>query len=328
MKARIGLLVLVLAVAAGIYVVQSRSDEPSGAAPSPSAAAGETAGASQGANGGAGGSPAATPSDASSPSPSGSAASDRPSDSPSAPSSGKASPTSPDPSPTGELAGLGEETAAMVLANLPDETVKDVDGVPTVTNPDSLLVMANKKRNLPADYTPDDLTVPNVAFSFDGDDEKKKMREPAARALEKLFAGAKKAGLTLKAVSGYRSYARQKAIFDNNARLKGEETANRTSARPGQSEHQTGLSMDVSSASVGYALEESFAKTKEGKWLAAHAADYGFIIRYPKGKETITGYAYEPWHIRYVGKEVAKEIMDRGITLEEFFDAVEVSAKK
>jgi D-alanyl-D-alanine carboxypeptidase len=218
---------------------------------------------------------------------------------------------------------------ALLVANLPDSNVKtDKQGLAIVTNTSSLLAVVNKKRNLPSTYTPSDLVIPDVAFSFSGDSPKKQMRKEAANALESLFKAAKEDGFTLKAVSGYRSYASQKSIFENNAAIKGEEVANRTSARPGQSEHQTGLAMDVSSASAGYALEENFGETKEGKWLAEHAAEHGFIIRFLKGKESITGYSYEPWHVRYVGKDVAKEIADKNLTLEQYFDAVAADNKK
>ncbi|MCC3374580.1 D-alanyl-D-alanine carboxypeptidase family protein [Cohnella sp. REN36] len=211
--------------------------------------------------------------------------------------------------------------AAILTENAPNKTIKtNKDGLAVVTNTSSMYVLVNKKRNLPSTYKPADLVVPDVAFSFAGDSPKKQLQRPAARALEKLFAAASEDGITLKAVSGYRSYATQKSIFDRNASLKGAEVANKTSAVPGQSEHQTGLAMDVSSASANYELEEKFASTKEGKWLAANCAEYGFIIRFLKGKEDITGYSYEPWHIRYVGKEAAKEIMKQKITLEEYLE--------
>ena len=187
-----------------------------------------------------------------------------------------------------------------------------------VENPQDILVLVNKEYNLPADYIPPDLVQPDIPFSFSEDLPKKKMRAEAARALEELFRQAAAEGIELAGVSGYRSYQRQEAIFNYRARERGEEVANRTSARPGQSEHQTGLAMDVSSASVGYALIEDFGNTKEGLWLAENAPRFGFIIRYPKGKEHLTGYSYEPWHIRYVGVEAAQEIAARGLILEEY----------
>ena len=213
---------------------------------------------------------------------------------------------------------------AWAEGNLLGETIsRDGASPAVVTNPSSLYAVVNKKRNLPSDYVPGDLTVPDVPFSFSGNAEKKQMRQDAAAALEKLFAGAENDGIELKAVSGYRSYARQQTIFNQNARKEGEEAANRTSARPGQSEHQTGLAMDVSSASVGYALDTRLGEMKEGIWLAAHAAEYGFIIRYPKDKQDETGYTYEPWHIRYVGKEAARDIARSGLTLEQYYEKLE-----
>lgn len=189
-----------------------------------------------------------------------------------------------------------------------------------VTNDEAIEVVVNKQRALPDGYIPPDLVEPNVDFSFSEKVEKRLMRKEAAEALEKLFDGAKADGIQLYAVSGYRSYTRQVQIFDNNVRTQGREKAMKFSAEPGKSEHQTGLAMDVSSKSAGFGLEQSFGDTAEGQWLAEHAAEYGFIIRYLQGKEDITGYAYEPWHVRYVGVEMAEAIAKRGSTLEEFLD--------
>lgn len=191
--------------------------------------------------------------------------------------------------------------------------------IPVVSNHTSLEVMVNKQRALPANYVPTDLVQPNISFSFSGVSEKKLLRAKAAKAIEALFAKAKAEGIHLNGVSAYRSYSTQAAIFKANVNRQGYEQARRFSAVPGTSEHQTGLSIDVSAASVGNALEQSFGATAEGKWLAAHCAEFGFIIRYPDGKETITGYAYEPWHIRYVGTAMASEIMSKGLTLEQYF---------
>jgi zinc D-Ala-D-Ala carboxypeptidase len=192
------------------------------------------------------------------------------------------------------------------------------DGKAIVQNLDDMLIVANKERNLPEDYVPADLVTPNVPFPFKEDLPKKKLRKEAALSVEVLFKAAEEQGLELLAQSGYRSYDTQVSIFAYNADQYGEEKANQTSAQPGQSEHQTGLSLDVTSPQVNYELVEEFGKTKEGKWLAENAHKYGFIIRYLKDKEEITGYQYEPWHLRYVGVEHAKEIHERGITLEEY----------
>lgn len=189
-----------------------------------------------------------------------------------------------------------------------------------VENPHEILSLVNKEYALPSDYIPEDLVIPNVRFSFAEDLPKKQLRKVAAEALEELFEASDEAGLELFAVSGYRSYDRQDAIFASNASKHGEEAANQFSARPGESEHQTGLTMDVSSPGVDFGLTIEFGETPEGKWLKEHASDYGFIIRYPKGKEHITKYQYEPWHIRYVGKKAAKDIMDNELTLEEYLE--------
>ncbi len=197
-------------------------------------------------------------------------------------------------------------------------TYIDSDGKVIVKNPDDLLVLVNKYRNLPADYKPKDLVIPNVRFAFQGMDEKKYMRKEAAKALEELFKAAEEEGIYLYAVSGFRSYGRQKFLFEYRAARNGFEEANKLTAYPGQSEHQTGLAMDVNCKAYGTNLKESFSQTPEGIWIKNNAHRFGFILRYPKGAEHITGYSYEPWHIRYVGKQVANEIYERGITFEEY----------
>lgn len=199
------------------------------------------------------------------------------------------------------------------------------NAVQVVTKPDSVTVLVNKHFVLPKDYKPSDLVYPNVPFLFKEKNEKRKMRNEAAKALENLFAGAKKDGIYLAGVSAYRSYSTQKLLFDLYVRLYGEKKARTFVAVPGASEHQTGLAIDVSGIDGKCAAQDCFAGSKEAKWLAQHAAEYGFIIRYPKGKESITGYQYEPWHIRYVGTKIAKEIARKGITLEEYLNAVPVS---
>lgn len=210
------------------------------------------------------------------------------------------------------------EAEPITVNLLEGTTVVGEDGKVYLKNTDDYLVLVNKQRNLPADYTPQDLVIPEVPFSFTQDLPKKYMRVDAARALERMFQQAKADGIKLVGISGYRSYQTQKDIFTYNVKRKGEEEANKTSARPGQSEHQTGLAMDVSSAGVNYTLSEKFGQTIEGQWLAANAPNFGFIIRYPKDKTHITGYNYEPWHVRYVGIEHALKITNLDITLEEY----------
>ncbi|MDQ0494513.1 M15 family metallopeptidase [Paenibacillus brasilensis] len=220
---------------------------------------------------------------------------------------------------TGAESGQADAMMAIRSQNALQATAKEEDGTAVVTNAEADTVVVNKKRSLPIGYVPGDLVEPKVPFSFEGPHEKRQMRKEAADALEKLFAGAQKDGIELRAVSGYRSYKRQVSIFNNNVKTKGQAYATQVSAVPGTSEHQTGLAIDVSSPSVGNALEQAFGASKEGEWLAKHAPEYGFIIRYMKGKEDVTGYVYEPWHIRYVGEDIAEDVTKQGLTLEEYF---------
>lgn len=134
----------------------------------------------------------------------------------------------------------------------------------------------------------------------------------ALQAFNNMKVKARQEGISLKIVSGYRSFQTQQSIYQRNLRLYGEEVANSFSAKPGQSEHQTGLAFDVNST------RWDFKETAEAKWLAENCYDFGFIIRYPKYKEEKTGYVYEPWHIRYVGNKVATEIKNTGLCLEEY----------
>lgn len=181
----------------------------------------------------------------------------------------------------------------------------------------SRYIVANKSRLLPAGWKPKDLVVLSVPYR--GRAEAKYMRKEASNALTQLFAGAKKAGVSLCAISGFRSYELQSSVHNKYIRQLGEKAAVMVSAKAGSSEHQTGLAIDISSKSLNYALSNSFANTREGKWLAKNAAEYGFILRYPKGREAITGYVYEPWHFRYIGRELAVDITKKGLTLEEYF---------
>ncbi|GAB2533700.1 M15 family metallopeptidase [Gracilibacillus alcaliphilus] len=199
----------------------------------------------------------------------------------------------------------------------------DEDGLTIVSDPRDVEVVVNKQRKLPDGYEPDDLVEADVPYLAPSGDPKRLLREEAAKALEELFAGAAADGLDLVAVSGYRSYERQQDVYEANVRKNGEEHANQFSAKPGTSEHQTGLAMDVASAAQVAVLEPSFIETEEGQWLDEHSHEYGFLIRYPEGKEDITGYSYEPWHLRYVGKETAADVHQAEETLEEYFGLIE-----
>lgn len=184
-------------------------------------------------------------------------------------------------------------------------------------NPADTLILVNKHNRAPA--VPVALVKPDVAPTREGLEENIYMQPEAAAALEDLFAGAAQEGIILYATSGFRSYSTQKAIFERKLEKMSERAANASVAKPGYSEHQTGLAMDVEGhSSLGSGLVEDFGETPEGRWLAEHCHEYGYIIRYPKGKTDITGYIYEPWHIRYVGKEAAAEIAALDVTFEEY----------
>lgn len=134
----------------------------------------------------------------------------------------------------------------------------------------------------------------------------------ASNALYQLQSGAKAAGYSMPLLSGYRSYSTQKSIYNNYVSKYGVALTDTFSARPGHSEHQAGLAFDVSS------ISDSYGETAAGQWLKENCSTYGFIIRYPQNKVGITGYKYEPWHIRYVGVSHAQSIMSQGICLEEY----------
>lgn len=162
------------------------------------------------------------------------------------------------------------------------------------------ILIANKKYPLPKDFDPGE--------------------NPEARAaLDQMAAAAKKAGFDIVAFSGYRSYEYQTQLYANYANRDGKEAADRYSARPGHSEHQTGLAFDIGEkGQEDLWLTEEFGESPAGKWLVENAHNYGFILRFPKGKEDVTGFMYESWHFRYVGKEIAEKISEKGVTLEEY----------
>ena len=188
------------------------------------------------------------------------------------------------------------------------------------------LLLVNRQNRLDKAYIPKDLeyidTVVDVA------DEKKFMRKECCYYLRKMFNSAIKEGIELVGISGFRSYNRQKQIYENSIIRKGFEYTNKYIAYPGCSEHQSGLAIDISCKSMNFELEEIFAKTKEGVWLKNHVQNFGFIIRYPMGYEHVTGYEYEPWHIRYIGVEHALNMQRLDIcTFEEYLDVIKNNSK-
>ena len=165
------------------------------------------------------------------------------------------------------------------------------------------------------DYVPENLVRPNIPFLEDCTEEEMQLQKHAAKALERLVNAAKDENITLIGSSGYRSYQTQVEVYNSYCKKKGKSYTLQYVASPGSSEHQTGLAIDITNSSRYFDKN-----SKEAKWLADNAYKYGFILRYLEGKTDITGYNYEPWHIRYVGKKVAKEIYNNSETLEEYLE--------
>lgn len=186
------------------------------------------------------------------------------------------------------------------------EQARDVDSA------DSPTVVVNKARPLdPIDYAPTSLEAVDGVL----------LRTEAAEALEALRADAAAAGHRLTVLSGYRSHARQRQVYAGwVARHGGVAAADRVSARAGHSEHQTGLAVDVGDAATpGCDLAACFGATAAGRWVAAHAHDHGFVVRYPAGSESVTGFSAEPWHLRWLGTEHAAAVREAGGVVETAF---------
>ena len=181
---------------------------------------------------------------------------------------------------------------------------------------DEYLVLVNRKYSLEENYEPNDLVIPNIPLQTSSD-MTAHVRYEVASELEKMFNDAKKDNINLIGISGYRSCDYQTTVYNDAVANEGNIAADNYVAHPGHSEHQTGLAIDVLSDEYSN-LDEGFENTEAFKWLSENISNYGFIIRYPKGKEDITGYSYEPWHLRYVGKNAAKEIIENQLTLEEY----------
>ncbi|UXR77766.1 M15 family metallopeptidase [Staphylococcus sp. IVB6227] len=162
-------------------------------------------------------------------------------------------------------------------------------------------LLVNKKVSLPSDYAPGE-------------------NAEARKQLDRMIQESRQDDVNLVFRSGFRSYETQQQLYRSYVSRDGEAAADKYSAKPGHSEHQSGLAFDVGSVDASDDFKTSFVKTPEGQWVKDHAHKYGFIIRYPEGKEAITGYQYEPWHLRYVGKELAQTIHNEETTLEEYFE--------
>lgn len=191
----------------------------------------------------------------------------------------------------------------------------------SLTDPNSIWVVVNKQRPLdPKEYVPADLETPPVALRLAGTSSSMKLRKEAASALTHLFTAAESNGTPLRLSSGYRSYTYQVGLYNGYVDKEGQGSADAESARPGYSEHQAGLAVDVGNLNGSCEVKACFGDSPAGQWVAANSYKYGFIVRYPVGLTEVTGYEYEPWHLRYVGVDLATEMHRTGVqTLEEFF---------
>ena len=173
-------------------------------------------------------------------------------------------------------------------------------------------ILVNKYYYLDENYVPNNLEEIDKEYSKGGI----KLVKEAKEAFQELSKKARESNLNIIAMSAYRSYQYQVTLYNNYVKQDGKEEADAYSARPGYSEHQTGLATDVYNQKETYT---NFEKTEEFKWMQENAYKFGFILRFPKGKEEETGYQYESWHYRYVGKEAAKYIKENNITFEEYY---------
>lgn len=216
--------------------------------------------------------------------------------------------------PSSTPAPTATEEAPPTSATTPafDRTARSVD------DPASLWVVSDKLRPLdPVDYTPGDLVTPDVVSQ-----NPPTLRAEAADAVVAMFAAGEAEGAgRFQVQSAYRSYATQVSVYDGWVQQLGQAQADAQSARPGFSEHQTGLALDISPIPLSCALQACFGDTPQGRWLAAEAWRFGFLLRYPADKVAVTGFTFEPWHFRYVGVDLSTEMHETGVTtLEEFFD--------
>ncbi len=226
----------------------------------------------------------------------------------------------PDPRPAGALftstppqpAGAVEEALTYQTTPLPYPP----QGIVLRVEGDMILAHANKTFSLPPQYVPPGLISLSERIKTVGAES---AREAILLDLQALFTEAEVAcGCRLAVLSAYRSYQTQAITYNFWISKMGYAAADRGSARPGHSEHQLGTTVDISSSTVGYKLTRDFGNTCEGKWLEQNAHRFGFVLSYPQGKEATTGYAWEPWHFRWIGKGAANEVRTLDITLEEY----------
>ena len=197
---------------------------------------------------------------------------------------------------------------------------KEIERLENILN-NEYFILINRENKLTEDYIPSNLKKCEAKFLDYVQDNN--LENAAADAVKKMFDAAAKDGISLVGVSGYRSYGIQKGLYYTRMKQNGKERTRAYTAEPGASEHQSGLAIDILCDEY-LTLDEGFENTDAFRWLNENCYKYGFILRYLKGKEDITGYNYEPWHFRYIGnEEVAEDIMNRGLTFEEYINEVE-----
>ena len=208
-----------------------------------------------------------------------------------------------------------EEDTSKIVTNVNCNLDKEfyTDQVDSDTS-DGMLLIVNKYYSIPDGYNYGELVTLDKAYSVNSND---KLSKETYEAFKELVEAAEKEGLHIRSKSAYRSYETQKNLYNNYKKTNGYNWAEKWSAHPGNSEHQTGLALDVCSKDT-YTIQK-FEGTNEFNWMKDNSYKYGFILRYPEGKEYITGYNYEPWHYRYVGKDIAKYIYENNITFEEYW---------
>lgn len=217
------------------------------------------------------------------------------------------------PPPSAAATPAATATPEPATATAAPTATPDGDGVFMVACGDPLVPL-DKRHRLEADCAPADLRPVPEAFAWGPQSVVAATLGPLVEMLEDAAA----AGHRIVVLSAYRSYEVQQGAFRSHVERLGLEQAERVSARPGHSEHQLGTTVDFASAAVGYQLVQAFGDTPEGRWLAERAHEYGFALSYPRGAEAITGYQYEPWHFRWLGRETAAELRASGLTITEF----------
>jgi D-alanyl-D-alanine carboxypeptidase len=223
---------------------------------------------------------------------------------------------------TGDDDGGATGPDAPSVATAAPTTVAPATTVPSIDAPGSLWWLVNRDRPLPEGYVPPDLVTPNVPLK--PDTGASQVTAATGAAFEAMVADAAGAGFQLQLNSGYRSYEQQQMLYDRFVEDYGIDVATLRVALPGTSEHQTGLAADV--GLVGLPDDQLFGDTEASVWVTANAHRFGFIIRYPPDKAHITGYDNEPWHLRYVGVELATELQASGLTMEEHFGLAPATA--